>query len=104
MAGEAVPEGPLWGRGRSVAPQSVQLLEGQVLSSWDDWTNSLEYSGLQQERRSLLLTPSNMQYRWLNSGDHTDLELSFELSSGCFATSVLRELVTLRPICGDGAI
>jgi len=104
MAGEAVPEGPLWGRGRSAAPQSVQLLEDQVLSSWADWTNSLEYSGLQQERRSLLLTPSNMQYRWLNCVDHTDLELSFELPSGCFATSVLRELVTLRPICGDGAL
>lgn len=73
-------------------------------SPWGDWTNSLEYSGLQQERRSLLLMPANMQHRWLNCGDHTDLELSFDLPSGCFATSVLRELVSLRPICGDGAI
>lgn len=104
MPGEVAPEGPLWGRGRSAAPQSVQLLEDQVLSPWGDWTNSLEYSGLQQERRSLLLMPANMQHRWLNCGDHTDLELSFDLPSGCFATSVLRELVSLRPICGDGAI
>jgi len=104
MPGEVVPEGPLWGRGRSAAPQSVKLLEEQVLSPWGDWTNSLEYSGLQQERRSLLLMPANMQYRWSNHADHTELELSFDLPSGCFATSVLRELVSLRPICGDGAV
>jgi tRNA pseudouridine13 synthase len=104
MPGETAPEGPLWGRGRSAAPQSVQLLEDQILGNWRDWTNSLEYSGLQQERRSLLLIPANMQYRWLNHDDCTDLVLSFDLPSGCFATSVLRELVSLQSIGGDGAV
>lgn len=104
LPGEIFPEGPLWGRGRSTAPPAVQLIEDQVLLPWRDWTNSLEYSGLQQERRPLLLTPGSLQYQWSNHTDYIDLELSFDLSSGCFATSVLRELVLLRPNCGDGAV
>ena len=90
--------GPMWGRGRSNVPEAVREFEQLVLSDWQDWTNALEFSGLQQERRSLVLNPEGFSWQWLPSAkdSETDLELSFSLSSGCFATSVLRELIQLK--------
>jgi len=93
-----IATGPLWGRGRSNVPEAVREFEQSVLSDWQDWTNALEFSGLQQERRPLVLNPGGLSWQWLPSdkGSATDLELSFTLSSGCFATSVLRELIQLK--------
>lgn len=93
-----VDTGPMWGRGRSSAPEVVREFEQSVLSDWQGWTNAMEFSGLQQERRSLVLNPEKLSWQWLPSdkGLATDLELSFTLSSGCFATSVLRELIQLK--------
>ncbi len=91
LAEEEMPGGPLWGRGRSPAVTAVRELEDRVLSGWRDWRNGLEFSGLQQQRRSLVLRPDNFCWRWL--GD--DLELSFSLPPGAYATSVLREIAIL---------
>lgn len=90
--------GPLWGRGRSDAPESVREFEQSVLSDWQDWTNALEFSGLKQERRPLMLIPEGLNWQWLSSKDEItqDLELSFTLPTGTFATSILRELCQLE--------
>ena len=94
--------GPLWGRGRSSEPEAVRELEQSVLSEWQEWTNALEFSGLQQERRPLVLHPEAFNWQWLKPisegevGVSSDLELSFSLSSGSYATSVLRELLQLQ--------
>jgi len=91
-ADENMPQGPLWGRGRSAAPASVAALEKTVLNPWQSWCLGLEFSGLQQERRNLILTPENFHWRWLKQ----DLELSFSLPPGAYATSILREIVVLN--------
>ncbi|MDO7653058.1 MAG: tRNA pseudouridine(13) synthase TruD [Porticoccus sp.] len=93
-----IATGPMWGRGRSNAPETVCEFEKLVLSDWQDWTNAMEFSGLQQERRSLVLNPEGFSWKWLPSATDLveDLELSFSLPSGCFATSVLRELIQLK--------
>lgn len=93
-----IATGPMWGRGRSNVPEAVREFEQLVLSDWQDWTNAMEFSGLQQERRSLVLNPEELSWQWLPSdkGSAIDLELSFSLASGCFATSVLRELIQLK--------
>jgi tRNA pseudouridine13 synthase len=101
--------GPMWGRGRSNATESVREFEQSVLSDWQDWTNALEFSGLQQERRSLVLNPEGLSWKWLSpkglsiNGEFPineelpqDMELSFTLPTGTFATSVLRELSQLE--------
>ena len=88
---EGTPEGPLWGRGRSRAGAAVRALEEAVLAGWNDWCHSLEFSGLQQERRVLVLLPEDFRWQWL--GNH--LELAFSLPSGGYATSVLREVSQL---------
>lgn len=95
VAGEpcAYPSGPLWGRGRPLALVELLARETELLSSWRDWCNELEHVGMSQERRALLLAIKTPSYRWL-AGDH--LELAFTLEAGAFATSVLRELVSLN--------
>lgn len=100
LEGEAKPTGPLWGRGRSGEPAAVREIEEAVLSPWQDWMNSMEFSGLKQERRSLVLHPEGLSWQWFASeeggNDNMDLELSFALPSGGYATSVLRELTQLQ--------
>lgn len=83
--------GPLWGRGRAASQGELAALEQQVLEPWSHWCNALEHQGLQQERRPLVLLPEAMQWRWLEN----DLELSFTLLAGEFATAVLKEITQL---------
>ena len=92
LVDEAEPTGPLWGRGRNPAVNSVRELEERVLADWQDWRLGLEHSGLQQERRALVLKPEKLQWQWLDN----DLELSLVLPPGSYATVVLREIMQLN--------
>ena len=98
VGGEDMPEGPLWGRGRNPAPALVKALESRVLAPWSDWCHGLEFSGLNHERRPLVLVPGAFSWQWLpgEPSEARDLELSFLLSPGCFATSVLREVAQIQ--------
>lgn len=98
MPDETIPSGPLWGRGRTQVPGDVRQLESQVLEEWQDWCHGLEFSGLSQERRPLVLHAEGFEWCWQSSvqGDDVDLELAFFLPPGCFATSVLREVANLQ--------
>jgi len=89
---EQFPTAPLWGRGRSAAADEAAELEKFVMADWAQWCDGLEHAGLQQERRALILMPENASLRWLEN----DLELSFSLGSGEFATTILRELAILQ--------
>lgn len=86
-------DGPLWGRGRSPAPADQARDEERILAPWLNWCLALEHSGLKQERRDLVLTPGEFDWRWLPD---SVLELSFALPPGTYATAVLRELALLR--------
>ncbi|MES2824548.1 MAG: tRNA pseudouridine(13) synthase TruD [Pseudomonadota bacterium] len=88
---DAVPTAPLWGRGRSAASGEAAQFEESVIAHWGDWCDGLEHAGLQQERRALILKPESASWRWLDD----DIELSFSLGSGEFATTILRELAVL---------
>jgi len=94
LAGEPLgnPSGPLWGRGRSVASSDVLSIEQEALVPFADWANGLEHAGLLQERRPLCLMPEEAKFLWLDG----DLQLSFSLGAGEFATAVLAELVELK--------
>ena len=49
----------------------------------------LEAAGLKQERRSLRLRPTDLQWEW---PAHDVLRVSFDLPPGSYATTVLAEL------------
>ncbi|QGU33702.1 tRNA pseudouridine(13) synthase TruD [Thermochromatium tepidum] len=83
------PTGPLWGRGEPPTRQAVQALELEVAAGFTPWPERLAERGLDQGRRALRLVPDQLEHEW---GDG-DLILGFGLSSGSYATSVLREIL-----------
>jgi tRNA pseudouridine13 synthase len=92
LSSDGLPQGPLWGRGRSAAQGEAALIEQQVLQPWQSWTEGLEHCGLQQERRPLALMPE--AFSWQQ--DEDSLIVQFGLLPGQFATAVLREIAQLR--------
>ena len=94
--GSSSPTGPLWGRGLSLAGSELLNFERRELEPFEAWTSALENVGLSQERRELCLKPQGFNY----SFDQNSLNISFELGAGQYATSVLRELVSLKQKTG----
>ena len=80
---------PLWGRGELMSIGAAREWELQQLASWGEVTSLLEQLTLKQERRALRLLPMNLQ---ITVEDESTCWVEFDLTSGSFATSVLREL------------
>jgi tRNA pseudouridine13 synthase len=83
------PTGPLWGRGELRSQAQVADLERAVATTEADLADGLAEADLRQERRSLRLRAEDLRHHWLDDGS---LLLEFTLTSGTFATSVVREL------------
>ncbi|MFA7554084.1 MAG: tRNA pseudouridine(13) synthase TruD [Spongiibacteraceae bacterium] len=85
--------GPLYGKATALCCEAeVAELEQQILAAFPEFLVGLKKEGLKAERRALRVIPQDMQCTF--SGD--SVELAFSLPSGCFATSVVRELVHYR--------
>lgn len=86
------PSGPLWGEGEPPTVGQARERELAMLAGHSSWCQGLAGFGLRQERRPLRLRPREF-HGALTQGA---LEVSFALPAGCFATTVLRELVVFR--------
>ena len=80
---------PLVGSGKLNTKSTALSLEQETLAQHSDIVTALSSIGLKQERRPIILYPRDI--RWDLSSEF--LSLSFSLPSGCFATSVLREII-----------
>ena len=89
------PSGPLWGRGELRSRDAAAEVELAAMSGdeAEALRLGLEAAGLEQERRSLRLRPTGLEWRWLDDGA---LELGFSLPPGAYATVVLAELGEIR--------
>ena len=86
---DIAPASPLAGKSKNkVSGDALQLIN-QIYSTCQPWIEGLEKQGLEEAWRANILYPKNLDYQI--SGNN--LELSFCLPAGCFATIVLRELV-----------
>ncbi|WP_354406820.1 tRNA pseudouridine(13) synthase TruD [Marinobacterium sp. MBR-111] len=81
--------GPMWGRGQLMTRDEAAVFEQAALAPAQAICQGLESLGLNQERRALRLIPKALAAREASEGQWI---LEFELPSGAFATSVLREL------------
>jgi len=70
--------------------------ELQLRESYPDFCQGLIKFGLKQERRKIRLTISDTCID--SNKDQNCVTLSFNLPAGCFATTVLRELVDYRDL------
>ena len=83
------PTGPMWGRGELRSSAQVAEIEQGIAAADEVLAQGLAGEGLRQERRSLRLRVEGLRHSWSEEGS---LLLEFSLPSGCFATSVLREV------------
>lgn len=83
------PTGPLWGKGEVPSQGSIRQLEEGIAEGFPTWCDGLTAFGLAQERRALRLPLTDLSADWMTEG----LMLRFSLPAGCYATTVLRELV-----------
>jgi tRNA pseudouridine13 synthase len=80
---------PLAGSGNIMVTGQAAEFEQQVLRPWQHWVNGLINLRVKAERRSMRLVPQQL----VADADGQDIVLQFALPVGCFATSILRELV-----------
>ncbi|GLS92228.1 tRNA pseudouridine synthase D [Psychromonas marina] len=81
---------PLWGAGELTSEQDAKHYEQEKLKGYEDLQAGLAKNGLKQQRRPLLLVADKLSSRWL---DEQTVCIDFYLPSGCYATSLLRELI-----------
>lgn len=78
---------------RSQTKNEALTFEMDSLADYQVLIEKLSNKRFNEERRAMLCFPQNVIADWHND---TDLTLSFDLPKGAFATSFLRELVTLN--------
>ena len=92
-SGDVSLTAPLWGKGELLSDQTIKTSEESVAAPYTLLTSGLETAGMKQERRAMRLVPKAMHWDWT---DDSTLQISFGLPKGCFATSVLRELLVCK--------
>ncbi|MEE9331134.1 MAG: tRNA pseudouridine(13) synthase TruD [Methylophilaceae bacterium] len=85
--------GALWGRGRVATTDAAADLENTIAKQHAPLCEGMEHAGLTQDRRALAAIPEGMTWQWL---DESQLQLTFSLSAGYYATSVLREILDVQ--------
>lgn len=83
------PTAPLWGRGGEKASLDALALQEAVLGDYMSWCEGLERQGLERSQRALILHADNLDWHW----EKNNLMLSFSLDPGCYATSIVREII-----------
>lgn len=86
------PTGPLWGEAESRGGEVVRVREAALAEREPSLTDWLESAGMSAERRILRLPIRNLSWHYPSPDI---LQLEFVLPTGCFATAVVRELVSL---------
>jgi len=83
------PSCALWGKGDSLSEGALNQLEREQAQAYPVLSQGLEKQGLKQERRATRMLLPDLFWQWQ---DDATLVLRFNLASGYFATSVLREI------------
>ena len=84
---------PLWGAGELTSCNNAKQYELDCLKEFAEIQQGLAKEGLKQERRPLLLVPEQFESHWL---DEQSVRIEFYLPAGCYATSVIRELIEVN--------
>jgi tRNA pseudouridine13 synthase len=87
---EIHPTGPLWGEGSPPTAGKVLALESRVADSLGPYAALCVAAGMAQERRALRFSAHDLSC----APEPQGVVLRFRLGRGCFATTLLRELIT----------
>ena len=92
------PTAPLWGRGDKYSVQDALAFEQKVLEDFPLICQGLEKAGLEVHRRALRLVVDKLDWEFECNTDGSQLVMDFELNTGGFATSVLREVINYSSV------
>ncbi len=81
---------PLWGEGPLPSTLDARHYEASLAKKYACVSDTLVQLGLSQERRPILVFPQNLNYELRSDS----IFVSFSLPSGCYATSVIREIAS----------
>ena len=92
---------PMWGAGELMTSLAPKALEEEIAQENDGLCQGLPRFGLKQERRRIRLAISQASIHLLDeanvegidSKENTSIKIKFFLPAGCYATTVLRELI-----------
>lgn len=89
---------PMWGAGELMTTAEPLVLEQKVADENPEFCQGLPRFGLKQERRRIRLTVSETSIELLPKMEHAcnAIKISFFLPAGCYATTILRELVNYQ--------
>jgi tRNA pseudouridine13 synthase len=82
---------PLWGDGKLHSTATARDLELQCVAQFPDITKTLNSLGLKQQRRAIRIIPQGFTWQI----EDNNLKMQFSLPAGCFATSIVRELLNV---------
>lgn len=85
--------GPMWGAGELKTQGEALTLEQSIVEQYPIMAQGLPKFGLKQERRKMRVTLKDTK---VTSIDEQTLVFSFFLPAGCYATSILRELIDYK--------
>ena len=88
------PTAGLPGLGEPLITADALAFEQQSLQNWQHWADKLAELNVRAERRSIRVLPTELKAEVQGQ----NVQISFKLYSGCFATSVLRELVNYQDV------
>lgn len=81
---------PLPGDGDLGSKDDALEFETRSLESYGAFMELMKSERVSPARRAIIVKPQNLQWQWI---DKTTLKLQFFLTSGSFATSVVREII-----------
>lgn len=89
---------PMWGAGNLMTEESPKLIEQSVADLHPSFCQGLAKFGLKQERRRIRLVISEPQIDLVvdEQSEDSTVTVGFFLPAGCYATTVLRELVNYQ--------
>jgi len=88
---------PMWGAGVLMTRDEPLALEQSIAEQNNEFCQGLPRFGLKQERRRIRLTISDAEIELLPSQEAENaVKVSFTLPAGCYATTVLRELINYQ--------
>lgn len=85
--------GPLWGDGGTTASGALETLERDIVAQTPGLASLFSATRMKPERRPLAVKPEGLSWQWLAEGG---LELTFFLSPGQYATTILSDIFELE--------
>jgi tRNA pseudouridine13 synthase len=91
------PTGVLWGEGEVDVSADALAVEQTVIENNSELAQGLIANKVEKARRALRVNVENLEWQFK---DNTTLQLSFTLPAGCYATSLLREIIDTQVVPG----